>query len=248
MVIKGRAVDRLSSVQLSPLETAYLADGVPRTVGAALAGLAQKGLIAFRDDRKVVAGAPAATSPTDPIEQSVLHIVSKAAIPRSVEDIRTQAEPATKPVRDALRASGLLLSERAEWIVGSAIVLGCFTAYIVCVVLLSEANGGPTAVSVIGGLIITAATMQFLVNRIRLTRRGHAVLYRLRREKVALRESAERAPALLTPTDLAQAVAIYGPAILEGGALNNIGQALKRERDSCGACGGCGGCAGCACG
>ena len=38
MVIDSRAGDFLSSVELSPLEAAYLAEGVPRAVGATLAG------------------------------------------------------------------------------------------------------------------------------------------------------------------------------------------------------------------
>jgi hypothetical protein len=81
------------------------------------------------------------------------------------------------------------------------------------------------------------------------TRRGNAVLKRLQEDHVALRPSTELAPALLTPTRLAQAVAIYGSAILEGGPLNDVGQALKRERSGGGACGcGCGGCGGCGCG
>ena len=48
MAIETRVPDLLSSVELSPLEAAYLAEGVPRAIGATLAGLTQMGLIEFR--------------------------------------------------------------------------------------------------------------------------------------------------------------------------------------------------------
>ena len=80
------------------------------------------------------------------------------------------------------------------------------------------------------------------------TLHGDAALRQLRDEHVALRTSAEHAPTLLKPNELARAVAIYGPPILEEGPLSLVGKSLKREKGSCGACGGCGGCGGCGCG
>jgi uncharacterized protein (TIGR04222 family) len=240
-VIETRVDDVLSSVELSPLEAAYLAEGVPRVIGASLAGLAHMGLIQIRSDRTVVPLKPAPTSLQDPILRTVVNIVSKSERPSSVRDIRNYAEPATAPLRAALQASGLLLNERALWKGGSAILGGGLAAF-VAILVLTAASGGNPGNSVVWGLLVTFAPAIFLIRRLHRTRRGSAVLKRLQEEHVALKESAEHAPALLTPTDLAQAVAIYGPAILEGGALNVVGQALKRERHSCGACGGCGGC------
>ena len=124
----------LSSVHLSPLETAYLADGVPRAVGAALAGLAHMGLIEVRSDRTVVALKPPPTSLQDPIQELVVRCVSGLARSRSVEDIRKYAEPATQPVRNALRASGLLRSEQDLLTGALAIAGGLMTA---CILLLS---------------------------------------------------------------------------------------------------------------
>jgi uncharacterized protein (TIGR04222 family) len=245
MAIDTRAHDLLSSVELSPLEVAYLADGVPRAIGATLAGLTHMGLIEFRSDRKVVPLKPAPSSFKDSIQLSVIDFVSKSKYPSSVEDIRKHAEPATEPVRDALRASGLLLNERALWTGGLAIAIGGLTA---CILLLSAANGGISANSVFWGLFVTLIPTIYLIRRRRRTRRGNAVLRRLQEEHVALKETTQHAPALLTPTDLALAVAIYGTAILEGGPLNDVGYALKRERNNRGACGGCGGCGGCGCG
>ena len=48
MAIQVRADGLLSSVQLSRLEAAYLADGVPRAIGATLVRLAHMGLIEIR--------------------------------------------------------------------------------------------------------------------------------------------------------------------------------------------------------
>ncbi|HWD64007.1 MAG TPA: TIGR04222 domain-containing membrane protein, partial [Solirubrobacteraceae bacterium] len=218
-----------------------LAEGVPRVIGAALAGLAHMGLIEVRNDRTVVPLKPAPTSLTDPILRTVVNMVSRSAVPSSVEDIRNYAEPATEPVRAALQASGLLLNERAIWTGGLAIAAGGLAAF-VGILLVTAAIGGNPANSVFWGLLVSFIPTGLLIRRRHRTRRGNAVLKRLQEDHVALRESTEHAPALLTPTDLAHAVAIYGPSILHGGPLNDVGQALKRERNSCGACGGCGGC------
>ena len=239
MAIETRAADLLASVELSPLEAAYLAEGVPRVIGATLAGLAHMGLIEFRSDRKVVPLKPAPSSLKGPIQLSVIDFVSKSKDPSSVEDIRKHAEPATEPVRDALRSSGLLLNERARWTGGLAIG-GGLTA---CILLLTAANGGISPNSVLGALFVVLLPTIYVIQRRRRTRRGNAVLRRLQEGHVALKETTEHAPALLTPTDLALAVAIYGPAILEGGPLNDVGYALKRERSNRGSCSGCGGCA-----
>ena len=245
MAIESRAADLLSSVELSPLEAAYLAEGVPRAVGASLAGLAHMGLIMVRSDRTVVALKPPPSVLQDPIQQSVVRCVSGSERPSSVEDIRKYAEAATHPVRDALRASGLLLSERDLWTGGLAIGGGLITA---CILVLSATTGGISSNSVSWGLVVALVATYNLIKRRRRTPRGNALLTQLQEEHVALKESAEHAPAVLTPTDLALAVAIYGPAILEGGPLNDVGRALKRERNNRGACGGCGGCGGCGCG
>jgi uncharacterized protein (TIGR04222 family) len=240
-VIETRVDDVLSSVELSPLEAAYLAQGVPRVIGASLAGLAQMGLIQVRSDRTVVPLQPAPTSLQDPILRKVVSIVSTSVRPSSVKDIRNGAEPATWPVRAALRAAGLLLDERALWTGGLAI-LGAGLAAFVGFLVLVAASGGNAGNAVVWGLFITFGPAVFLMRRLHRTRRGNAVLKRLQEDHAALKESTLHAPALLTPNDLAQAVAIYGPAILEGGALNVVGQALKRDRSNCGGCGGCGGC------
>jgi uncharacterized protein (TIGR04222 family) len=142
-VIETRVDDLLSSVELSPLEAAYLADGVPRVIGASLAGLAHMGLIQIRSDRTVVPLKPAPTSLQDPILRRVLNIVSKSESPSSIQDIRTRAEPATAPVRAALRASGLLLDERALWKGGSAILGVGLTAFVAILVLTAVAGGNP---------------------------------------------------------------------------------------------------------
>src|ERR1700686_4862407 len=166
MAIETRAAYSLASVEVSPLEAAYLAEGVPRVIGATLAGLAHMGLIEFRSDRKVVPLKPPPSGSKDPIQQSVIDFVSKSKHPSSVEDIRKHAEPATEPVRDALRASGLLLDERARWTGGLAIGSGVLTA---CILLLGAANGGISANSVWGGLFVALIPTLYIIERRRRT-------------------------------------------------------------------------------
>jgi uncharacterized protein (TIGR04222 family) len=245
MMIERRTGDLLSAVELSPPEAAYLADRGPRAIGATLAGLTHMGLIEFREDGRVVPAKPAPARLTDPILRSVLDFVSTSEGPSSVEDVEKAAEPATEDLRQRLQALGLLLDETALWLGGVAIA-GASLSALVAILLLLAANGHDISKCVLPGLSIVVPVTVWLVSRRHRTRHGNAVLKRLQDENVALKESAEHAPVLLTPTDLAQAVAIYGPAVLEGGPLDDVGRALKPKRNGCGACGGCGGCGGCA--
>jgi uncharacterized protein (TIGR04222 family) len=244
MATENRAVDLLSAGALTPVEAGYLAEGAPRAIGAALAGLAHMGLVEFRSDGKVAPLEPAHGTIEDPVHRMIVGFVTVR--PSSVDDIRKAAEPVTEPVRDALRAAGLVLDERALITGGSAIAGGGLATY-VGIQILAAANGGVTGHSLLAGLFITAIPTLWLIGLRRRTREGRAVLRRLKEENVALKETVEHAPELVTPTDLARAVAIYGAAILEGGPLDHVGKGLKRERGSCGACGGCGGCGGCGC-
>lgn len=241
MTIASPANRLLSSSELSPSEVAYLAEGAPRAIGATLVGLAHIGLIEFRDDGRVVPSKPPAAALKDPIERSVVHLVTHADGPASVEDIRQYAEPATEPIRDRLRALGLLLSEEALWIRGLAIAGGCLAAFIGILVVISMSGGDGAKTA--GPISFVALPLTaYLVFRRRRTHDGEEVLNRLYEENLALKETAQYAPSLLTPTELARAVATYGADILRGGPLDSAGKALKRERGSCGACGGCGGC------
>ena len=147
----------------------------------------------------MVALKPAPSSLKDPIQLSVIDFVSKSKNPSSVEDIRKHAEPATEPVRDALRASGLLLNERALWTGGLAIGTGGLTASIL---LLSAAGGGISPNSVFWGLVVTLIATLYLIRRRRRTQRGNAVLKRLQEDHVALKATTEHAPALLTPRNV----------------------------------------------
>src|SRR5438094_7815242 len=99
MMVKGRAGDLLSSVELSPAEAAYLADRGPRAIGATLAGLAHMGLIEFLNDGEVVLASPAKAGLKDPIQRSVMEFVSASKNPSSVEDIQKSAEPLAEDLR-----------------------------------------------------------------------------------------------------------------------------------------------------
>ena len=244
MMVESRTGEVLSAVELSPPEAGYLAARGPRAIGATLVGLAHMRLIEFREDGKVVPVKPAPARLTDPVQRSVMDFVSLSKGPSSVEDIEKDAEPATQDLRQRLQALGLLLDETALWLGGLAIAGASLSAFVALLVLLA-ANGHDVSKCVLPGLSIAVPVVVWLVSRRHRTRHGNAVLKRLQDEHVALKESAEHAPVLLTPADLAQAVAIYGPAVLEGGPLDDVGRALKPKRNGCGACGGCGGCGGC---
>src|SRR6266550_6013975 len=244
MMVESRTGDLLSSVELSLAEAGYLAARGPRAIGATLVGLAHMRLIEFREDGKVVPVKPAPADLTDPIQRSVMDFVSTSKGPSSVKDIEKGAQPATEDLRQRLQALGLLLDETALWLGGVAIAGASLSAFAALLLLLA-ANGHDVSKCVLPGLSIAVPVAVWLISRRHRTRHGNAVLKRLQDDHVALKESAEHAPVLLTPADLAQAVAIYGPAVLEGGPLDDVGRALKPKTNGCGACGGCGGCGGC---
>ena len=97
-MVKGRAGDLLSSVELSPAEAAYLADRGPRAIGATLAGLAHMGLIEFLNDGEVVlASAVHALASVLPIELDPAVIERllghpSARVQRSVRDLVERAK------------------------------------------------------------------------------------------------------------------------------------------------------------
>src|SRR5256885_11188719 len=236
MMIESRTGEVLSAVELSPTEAGYLAARGSRAIGATLVGLAQMGLIEFREDGKVVPVKPAPARLTDPVQRSVMDVVSTSKGASSVADIEKGAEPATEDLRQRLQALGLLLDETALWLGGVAIAGASLSAFVALLVLLA-ANGHDVSKCVLPGLSIAVPVVVWLVSRRHRTRHGNAVLKRLQDEHVALKESAEHAPVLLTPADLAQAVAIYGPAVLESGPLDDVCRALKPQKDGCRALG-----------
>ena len=124
-------------------------------------------------------------------------------------------------MRDALRASGLLLDARAQWAGGLAIACLGVTAYAGILWLIAALGGNPSGLAFWGFAVMVTSVVHFIRRRHR-TQRGDAVLQRLQQDFVALKESGEHAPALLAPADLARAVAIYGPEILQGGTLKTL--------------------------
>jgi len=89
------------------------------------------------------------------------------------------------------------------------------------------------------------------------TRSGDRLMASLRRRNSALQATARSAPQNLADTDLALAIALFGPAVLASGALRDLRQALWPVNtsweggSSCGGAscgGGGGGCSGGGCG
>jgi uncharacterized protein (TIGR04222 family) len=243
MVIDSRAEDLFATADLTPSEVGYLDEGAPRAIGASLVALAQMGLLEFRSQRMVVDAKAAPAILEDPVQKSVFDFVSRSKRPNSIEDIRLNAEAATEAIRERLCQLGLLLDKRALWSWRVGIIMGPFLGVLVLFVL----NGAKPFVSLQAGALVAIVTCVIFESRNGRTPRGDSTRRRLREEHAALKATAEHAPALLNPTELARAVAIYGPEILENGPLSLVGQSLKREKGSCGACGGCGGCGGCGC-
>jgi uncharacterized protein (TIGR04222 family) len=172
------------------------------------------------------------------------------------------ARPALLPVRDQLRAMGLLMTDPQTVNVRTlpTLVILAGAALGGLRLALGMAAGHPVG-DLIALLVITIViALFFLGHRPNpRTHRGDRLVRSLRRTNAALRTNAAAAAAGLAGADLALAVGLWGPAILSGSPLDDVRRLLRPPgtsggdgggADSGSSCGGssCGGGCGGGCG
>jgi uncharacterized protein (TIGR04222 family) len=230
------------SLGLHEYEIAYLAEGTPRAVGAAVASLASRKLLIVEGDTKTIHAVGEIPGMAHPIERAV-HAF--AAVTSRTEDIRKAGEDVTSPIRDRLESLGLILSPESS--VAIRFLAGAVYAVTLATAWALDGGRGVGGFTFMVGLFAGAV---LVLRRPFRTRRGSAVLSQLATDSVALKESAPYSGALMSAHDIGLAVGLFGAPILAGGPLSELAQALERVKGGCGSCGsgGCGGCGDGGCG
>jgi uncharacterized protein (TIGR04222 family) len=237
----GGEVDS-GSLGLNEYEIAYLADGAPRAIGAAIASLFQRGLVTVDGSAKTVSATGEVPGMAPPIERAIHSTATPGA---QVEDIRKACVDATAPMRERLESLGLIHSEdnieALRFLAG-----GVFVAVLIVAWVVIDGSKG------IGALAIFAAAgagFALVARKPLRTRRGSALLSQLASDSAALKETASAAPSVMSGHDIGVVVGLFGASVLGLGPMSDISAALALAKGSCGSCGGgCGGCGGCGCG
>lgn len=250
---------------LDAYDVACLVGGSRQAIHAAAASLAQQGAIEVRREATKRLGivptgeqhcfVACQPPPRDaaPLELAIYRAAADSGCTmRRLE--RAVSDEAAKLAR-RLEQYGLILpvdaAARARW--GPATIMFALAAFGTVKILIGLSRHRPV-LFLVAGVLATIGVAIYFLTRSRRTRAGDAALDRLKRVHASLHRSDYSGVAA---HDLALAVALFGPAVLSGGPLDELRNALGASppRQNGGGCGsgcggggcggGCGGCGGC---
>lgn len=213
-----------------PDELAYLSGGRNRFSQSVIAGLLASGALVQSSSKHFFVSEPekAVTS----AERKVMRL----APPASWADIDRALEDDVRRVEQRLVAARLLMSNEDEYRLRVWSVL----PYVLLILLgaagaIGAAGDGETGANLALFLVLT--TVLALIRWIRFdprTRAGRSAIFNARTQRNRMR---------IAPTrpEIAMAVALFGPMVLQGSAWADFHQPAPRKGDK-GAEGGCGGC------
>lgn len=210
--------------QLDPYEAAYLTGGARMVVNTALASLVHSGSLAMISSQKLKA-IPALPEASPPIEQAVHTMVADG---RRVNEIHSAAGRFTVQIESRLRAANLALmpGQKVSARLLPALLIACVLLVGAVKISIGISRGRPVTILVLLCLVATAVATCFAAVPVYRTRAGDRMLARARGQNAALHTSALRAPQRLACSDLALALALFGPAVLSNGALVGLRNAL----------------------
>ena len=246
------------SSPLSAHDVAYLRGGAGAVAETTLAQLLRRGTITTDDtwERLVLATPAGGILPTTPLESEFLaSLDSGAALPATV--MRDRLEAIASRVAGPLERQGLALSAESRHTLGLVVCLPMLAVLALgfAKMLVGISRGRP--VSILFFFCIATAIAAVAMSRRGpiVTPAGRAALRRARAQNEALRETASRRTANLSPDDVAMAAALFGlgavadPSLL---ALHRQLQPPRREASGtssgCGSGSGCGSSSGSSCG
>jgi uncharacterized protein (TIGR04222 family) len=258
------------SSPLSAPDVAYLRGGVGAVAESTLAQLFRRGTIAADDtgERMVLASPAGGIAPRTTLESEFLASLEPGAS-WAVADMRDGLAALAARVEERLERQGLAFSEGQRQVLGLVFCLPMLavTALGVAKIVVGLSRGRPVMILFVLCIVTTLAAHVMSRHRPLATAAGRAALRRARAQNEALRETASRRTANLSPDDVALAAALFGlgavadPSLL---ALHRQLQPPRRETSgtssgcgsgsscgsssgsSCGSgCGGGGGCGGC---
>jgi uncharacterized protein (TIGR04222 family) len=232
---------------LHPLEVAYLAGAGRGIIDAVIATLVQRGhLVVDKVQRRLTVG-PAPQGLT-PLEEAVYHAVK--GCDGKVSGVRRAVADMTRSATSRLQALGLVLTDsqsRRVRLLPSLLVLGV-TLLGVAKILVGIDRHRPVSFLVTLTVLSMIVAITFVARPAIRTRRGSAVLERLKAHNAALRTTASHAPNLLVGNDLALAFALFGAGAFASGPMADLRQTLAPPSQGGSGCGGGSSCGGGSCG
>jgi uncharacterized protein (TIGR04222 family) len=233
--------------QLHPLEVAYLSGGARGIIDAAIAGLVQRRHLGVDKIRRTLTVGMAPDRAT-PLEEAVWEAVDAKA--GNVSQVRRAVSDMTRSATSRLQSLGLVVTDSqaaGARLLPALLVLAVMLLGVAKIVVGVERNR-PVGFLVMLSAIPLVAMIFFIASVPVRTRRGDAVLARMKRQNAALQATAARAPNSLAGDDLSLAFALFGAGIFAWGPMADLRQTLAPPREGGSGCGGGSSCGGGSCG
>jgi uncharacterized protein (TIGR04222 family) len=229
------------ALDLDPYEVAYLAGRDELAVNAAVASLAQRGVLDVSRANRELAVRGELPDGADPLERAVYRTPARE-FAEPIKDVRSRVASEVARIAGRLQELGLLVWDgraRAARFVPFFLVLSValFGAVKVAVGLSRHKPVGFLVVLCL--LTVVVASAGFL-RRVHRSRRGDRTLKQLREKHAALHYAAKARPQALAGIDLPLALGLFGLGVLAGGPLDELRTALRPPAGSSGCGGGCG--------
>jgi uncharacterized protein (TIGR04222 family) len=252
------------SASLAAHEAAYLRGGLDGVAETTLAALIRRGAIASDDAGKglVLASPAGAAASNNWLESRVLaSFDSGASLPATV--MRDSVAGAGVRLVEPLERQGLAFSEDQRRSLGLAFCLPMVALLVLGVakIAVGLSRGRPVSILVVFCIATAIAALAMFGRRPIVTPGGRTALRRARAHNEALRETASRRTANLSPDDVAMAVGLFGLDAIADPSMHALRRQLHPPESStagtssCGSsgsgsscssgCGGGGGCGGC---
>jgi uncharacterized protein (TIGR04222 family) len=254
---------------LAAHEVAYLRGGFDAVAEAILATLIRRGAITADDttDRLVLASSARAMASKNRLEWDFLASLDReASLPAAVMRDRMAAIAAR--LVDPLAQRGLAFSVEQRRSMGLAFCLPMIALLVLGLakIAVGLARDRPVSILVVFCVVTAIVAFVMFIRSPFATAAGRAALRRARTENEALRETAARRTANLSPDDVAMAVGLFGLEAVADPSIHALRRQLHQKEkvadgtsnsssgsscgssssSSCGSgCGGGGGCGGC---
>lgn len=209
---------------LDPYEAAYLTGGPRMVVNTALASLVHSGRVQMISTQKMRIS-ELSSHDLPALERAVYGMVANG---QRVREIHAASGRITDAIGCKLLAANLALmpGQRISARLLPALVVATIFVIGIGKISIGISRGKPVTFLVLLSIVTAGIAIGFAAVPTYRTRAGDRMLKRARGEHAALHTSALHAPQRLECSDLALALALFGPAVLSSGPLVSLRDAL----------------------
>jgi uncharacterized protein (TIGR04222 family) len=228
--------------QVDTWDAAYLAGGPKRAVDTALASLIHAQEVTISITGGFISLHPQSARPAAQGDFADTVYASIAEARSTVERMRSDARRLTAPMLERLRELGLIptLLQGLTARLISALFPLTLLALGVAKINIGLSRNRPVLFLVILCAATCGITLFFAARPCYRTWAGQRMLWAMRRQSGALKSSVSLAPDRLPETDIALAVALFGPAVLTSGMLLRLREVILPPGRAWGGGSGCG--------